>query len=237
MWELPIKDKTFWWPSEPRARTAWAQKKRSQVDGTQEFRRRAVIGFEIPVTRARVWNKVGKHRWHRHQQWSQKAGFEAMFTLHMSQQSSGRSFPRETTSLSNASQFTLTNMKYPCFCNSLIQELHQRLYNIFDHMCTCRSSWVIFTLRHRCLYFSPLVFCFVAGWTSLHSAEEHLRGICGRYQFCFTKTWVGWVAFFQLSGTPSSALVSRVSPRISVSTPGQNANETPNWSPDSFHTK
>ena len=25
--ELPIKDKTFWWPSEPRARTAWAQKK------------------------------------------------------------------------------------------------------------------------------------------------------------------------------------------------------------------
>ena len=27
MWELPIKDKTFWWPSEPRARTAWAQKK------------------------------------------------------------------------------------------------------------------------------------------------------------------------------------------------------------------
>ena len=27
MRELPIKDKTFWWPSEPRARTAWAQKK------------------------------------------------------------------------------------------------------------------------------------------------------------------------------------------------------------------
>ena len=27
MWELPIKDKTFWWPSEPRARTAWAPKK------------------------------------------------------------------------------------------------------------------------------------------------------------------------------------------------------------------
>ena len=34
---------------------------RSQVDGTQEFRRGAVIGFEIPVTRARVWNKVEKH--------------------------------------------------------------------------------------------------------------------------------------------------------------------------------
>ena len=52
---------------------------RSQVDGTQEFRRRAVIGFEIPVTRARVWNKVGKHRWHRYQQWSQKAG-HSIFT-------------------------------------------------------------------------------------------------------------------------------------------------------------
>ena len=52
---------------------------RSQVDGTQEFRRRAVIGFEIPVTRARVWNKLGKHRWHRYQQWSQKAG-HSIFT-------------------------------------------------------------------------------------------------------------------------------------------------------------
>ena len=34
----------------------------------EEFRRRAVIGFEIPVTRARIRNKVGKHRWHRYQQ-------------------------------------------------------------------------------------------------------------------------------------------------------------------------
>ena len=188
---------------------------RSQVDGTQEFRRRAVIGFEIPVTRARVWNKLGKHRWHRYQQWSQKAGHSIFTDFQMWQvlRQCSRCICR-SRALAEASQekpqvYPMQASSHWLTWSTLVSAtVSSRNYtkDYIKSLTACAhvgppewsSRWdtAVFT-------FSPLVFCFVAGWTSLHSAEEHLRGICGRYQFCFTKTWVGWVAF-QLSGTPSS---------------------------------